>query len=185
MSETTGADDALLKEALAGSAEAFVELLRPHLRMLYAYSRAICGDHHAAEDVVQETAMIAFRRLDHFFPEADFAAWLKAIARREALSARRKAAKMPALVEEAVESAYVDPTSAGGRPDREALVVCLQKLEERSAHVVRAHYFGGLKQAEIAAVMDLGLNTVKSILHRARMTLKECVSRRLGEESTS
>ena len=80
----------LLDKAKAGDGAAFELLLVPHLPMLFAYSRAICGDYHAAADVVQETALIALRRLDHFFPEADFAAWLKAIARREALSARAR-----------------------------------------------------------------------------------------------
>jgi len=49
----------LLKAAQGGDPKAFERVLRPHLPMLFAYSRAICGDFHAAEDVVQETAQIA------------------------------------------------------------------------------------------------------------------------------
>ena len=83
-------DAALLARAKKGDAIAFEHLIAPHLPMLFAYSRAICLDFHAAQDVVQESAIIAFRNLNHLFPEADFSTWLRAIARRQALEARRK-----------------------------------------------------------------------------------------------
>ena len=47
--------------AKADAAE-FERGLLPHLPMLFAYSRAICGDYHVAQDVVQQTALIAFRK---------------------------------------------------------------------------------------------------------------------------
>ena len=78
----------------------------PHLAALLAYSRAICGDFHAAQDVVQETALIAYRNLDRFFAEADFATWLKAIARRQALAARRKLGRHRLAAEELLEAVY-------------------------------------------------------------------------------
>jgi RNA polymerase sigma-70 factor (ECF subfamily) len=177
----------LLKQALAGSASAFAELIRPHLPMLLAYSRAICGNYHTAEDVVQETALIAQRRLNNFFPETDFASWLKGIARLKALEARRKLtqARLSPCIDEAIESAYVDPSPDGVSPEHAALTECLQRLEGKSAQVIRAHYFGGLNVAEIAATLDLALGTVRSILHRARQALRDCIERRGGEASAS
>ena len=172
----------LLDKAKAGDGAAFELLLVPHLPMLFAYSRAICGDYHAAADVVQQTALIALRRLDRFFPEADFAAWLKAIARREALSARRKTVKLTPLVEEVIEAAYADPAPAAVAPQREALAKCLELLPGRSRDVIRAHYFDGLRLLDIAAATKVKLNTVKSLLHRARLSLDDCVRRRLGLE---
>ena len=172
----------LLDKAKAGDGAAFESLLVPHLPMLFAYGRALCGEYHAAADVVQETALIAFRRLEHFFPEADFAGWLKAIARREALAARRKAAKLTPLVEELIEAAFSDPTPAAVGPQREALAKCLELLSGRSRDVIRAHYFDGLKLLDIATAAKVKLNTVKSLLHRARLSLEDCVRRRMGSE---
>ncbi len=172
----------LFRRAREGSREAFERLLLPHLPMLLAYARTVCGDYHLAQDAVQETAIIAFRKLNLYFGEADFASWLKAIARREALSARRKR-PVPAA-EEIIEQAFDDPTPDAAAPEREALRTCLEALglrNERGARVVRAHYFEGSPLAEIARAMEANLNTVKTILHRARLNLEECVQRRARE----
>ncbi|MCI0350303.1 MAG: sigma-70 family RNA polymerase sigma factor, partial [Acidobacteriales bacterium] len=172
----------LLAKAKAGCAEAFAEALEPHLPMLYAYSRVLCGNHNTAEDVVQETALVAYRRLNCLFPEVDFAAWLRAIARRLALAARRQDAKLTPLIEEAMEAAYNDPAPDTIAAEREALTECLKTLDGRTEQIVRGHYFQGSLLAELAAVLNLKLNTVKSILHRARQALRECLRRRLGWE---
>jgi RNA polymerase sigma-70 factor (ECF subfamily) len=175
----------LLGKAKAGNPEAFEALLVPHLPMLFAYSRAISGDHHRAQDVVQETAMIAFRNLTHLFPEVDFAAWLKAIARRQALAARRQSARLGTWTEEALEAAYTDPTPQALAPERDALSRCLETLDPRSSRLVRGHYFDGLRLMQLATDLDLNLNTVKTLLFRARLALKDCVQRRLRAEGLS
>jgi RNA polymerase sigma-70 factor, ECF subfamily len=176
------AEGELLQRAKAGDQGAFETVLRPHLPMLLAYSRAICGDFHRAQDVVQETALVAYRNLSHLFPEADFASWLKAIARRQALAARRKESRLLPWTDEAIEAAYADPSPRGVGPQREALVACVEALELQSRSIVRRHYFDGQALAALAAAMDLNLNTVKTILYRARLKLLECVERRLRVE---
>jgi RNA polymerase sigma-70 factor (ECF subfamily) len=153
--------------------------------MLLSYCRTICIDYHLAQDAVQETAMIAFRKLHLYFGEADFAAWLKAIARREALSARRKRlGALSNVVERLIESAFDDPSVEDAGPEREALARCLEGLgqhDARAARVVHEHYYKGLPLAQIGAALATNLNTVKTILHRARLTLEECVRRRTVE----
>lgn len=176
------AERTLLARAKAGEIAAFETVLRPHLPMLLAYARAICGDFHRAQDVVQETALVAYRNLDHLFPEADFASWLKAIARRQALAARRQDVRLSAWTDEALEAAYADPTPEAVAPEREALARCLEKLDEQAGRIVRGHYFDGAKLAALAESLRLNLNTVKTVLHRARLSLQECVERRLRTE---
>ncbi len=173
----------LLAQAQAGDAAAFEEAVKPHLPMLFAYSRAICGDYHAAQDVVQESVLIAFRKLSHFFPEADFATWLRAIARREALNARKKLAKVMLVTEEAIERYYSDASSEAGSPEREALQVCLKLLAGRMSKVIRGHYFEGRPLAELATSMNQTVSAVKQLMYRARLTLRDCVRRRLAQES--
>jgi RNA polymerase sigma-70 factor (ECF subfamily) len=175
----------LLSAAKAGDAHAFERALRPHLPMLFAYSRAICGDFHAAEDVVQETAQIAYRKLNYLIPEADFAGWLKAIARRQALAARRKLTKASLVAETVIERVYQDPTSAALDRRGEALEMCLRQLEGRAAEAVRAHYFEGVKLNELAPKLAMTPAAVRQMLHRVRLLLLECVQKRLGVESLS
>lgn len=173
----------LIELAKAVDREAFAHALGPYLPMLYAYSRSICADHHVAEDVVQQTALIAYRKLNYLFPEVDFATWLKGIARREALSERRKSARHRSVVEELIESVYDDPTEEAVGPEREALGECLKKLKGQSAEIVGAHYFDGQRLVEIARVRKLNCNTVRTVLHRARLALEECVRSKLSVES--
>jgi RNA polymerase sigma factor (sigma-70 family) len=170
----------LIARAKKGDAAAFERALAPHLPMLLAYARAICADHHFAEDAVQETALIAYRNLGKLFAEVDFATWLRAITRRQALSARRRSARLRAVVDEVVEEAYADPTPEAMERERLALGECLAKLGDQVQRVVRAHYFDGQPLARLATALGLNLNTVKTLLFRARHALDTCIRRRLA-----
>jgi len=181
----TGDDRELLARAVGGSAEAFETLLTPHLPMLLAYSRAICGDFHAAQDAVQETALVAFRNLHHLFPEVDFATWLRAIARRQALAARRKLTRLSLVAEEILEMAYLDLEPAAEATRQEALSECLGRLGGRMGDVVRAHYFDGRRLADMAATWKMNVAAVKQLLYRSRLWLRDCVDRRLASEKVS
>jgi RNA polymerase sigma-70 factor (ECF subfamily) len=178
-------EDELLAAAQAGDRLAFEAAISPHLAMLLAYSRAICGDFHAAEDVVQETALIAFRQLHRLFPEVDFATWLRGIAKRQALAARRRLAKL-VLIDEALELAYADAAPAEDRDtERKALASCLSRLGPRVGRIVEQHYREGLALAEVASELNMSVGAVKVAMYRARMQLKDCVQallRRKGDE---
>jgi RNA polymerase sigma-70 factor (ECF subfamily) len=176
-------ESALLSRARRGDVQSFEQALAPHLPMLLAYSRAICGDYHAAEDVVQETALIAFRNLEHLFAEVDFSVWLRAIARRQALAARRALHRADLIGDTLVEQVYVDPTPATEGPRAEALRHCLGELSGRMLDVVQAHYFRGSPLADIAHGLDTTLAAVKQHLYRARLALLDCVNRRLNVEN--
>lgn len=174
----------LLGLAKGGDRPAFERLVRPYLAMLFAYSRAIAGDYHAAHDIVQQALLIAYRKLNLFFPEADFGTWLRAIARREALDARKKKAR-PALVTlEAIEAFYQDPGPPEESPRRAALGECLRGLGGRMGDVVRGHYFDGLHVGAIAERVGMTAAAVKQLMYRARLALRDCVRKRLQAEAS-
>ena len=164
-------------------AEDFERLVAPYLPMLFAYSRAICGDYHAAQDVVQETVLIAFRKRGLFFPEADFGTWLRAIARREALSVRRKLARLNRSLDEAIEHVYENPAPVAETPRGTALAECLRTIAARMGSVLRGHYFQGLPLAELAVQLGMTPNAVKQLLYRARLNLQNCMEKRLSLEN--
>lgn len=173
----------LLARARAGDARSFEGLLLPYLPMLFAYGRAICPDFHAAQDVVQETALVAFRNLGHFFPDADFGTWLRAIARRQALAARRKLSRVRLGLEGTLERVFEDPAPEAAAPRRRALADCLKTLGDRAGRVIRAHYFEGTALAELAGALGTTAEGVKQLLYRARAGLRDCVRRRLRPEN--
>jgi RNA polymerase sigma-70 factor (ECF subfamily) len=180
----SGREDALIRRAQGGDVDAFDELLRPHLPTLLAYCRALCADYQFAEDAVQETAVVAFRNLGRFFPESDFATWLRAIARRQALAAGRRWRRLGRVSLGLLEEAYEEPADSGCADLREALIGCLERLPERTAAVVRAHYFEGTALKAIAKHLRLSLSSVKVTLFRAREKLRDCTQRRLAEGDT-
>jgi RNA polymerase sigma-70 factor (ECF subfamily) len=177
-------ENELLTRARQGDIGSFEQALAPHLPMLLAYSRAICCDYHAAEDVVQETALIAFRNLEHLFAEVDFSVWLRAIARRQALAARRALNRTDLIGDTLVEQVYLDPMPATEGPRAEALRQCLGELSGRMLDVVQAHYFEGSRLAEVARGLDTTLAAAKQLLYRARLALLDCVNRRLNVENS-
>jgi RNA polymerase sigma-70 factor (ECF subfamily) len=172
----------LLTRARAGSLEAFEQVLQPYLPMLFAYSRAICGDFHAAEDAVQETALVAYRNIHHFFPESDFGTWLRAIARRRALEARRKLGRVQLVDEELIERVYQEPLAPEEDRRRDALAECLKRLAGRMGQLVQGHYFQGASLGELAQTLSMTPSAAKQLLYRSRLHLKDCVEQRLAVE---
>ncbi len=173
----------LLQRVRGGDCEAFIVLVEPQLPALLAYARAICGDASSAEDVVQESLLIAMAKLDRLFPETDFSCWLKAIVRRQALSSRRGRMRFrdsPGLLD-GLEAAFAIEDDALD-DERAALRRCLDELPGHLTEVVDAFYRAGRSIVEIAAAQAGKEATVRTRLHRARLALRDCVERRLRRE---
>lgn len=175
-------DADLLAQAKAGRSAAFEALFMPYAPMLFAYGRAVCGDHHAAQDVVQETALVAYRNLNMFFPDADFATWLRAIARRRALEARRRLNRVGLIDDNALELAFREPEPVSS-VRRDALRQCLRALGGRMGLLVDGRYFKGTPISEMATALGMSANAARQILFRARLALEDCVRNRLGVEN--
>ena len=172
----------LITRAQAGSREAFETLFLTQIPTLFAYSRAICGDFHAAEDVVQETAVVAYQNLGHFFPESDLGAWLRAIARRRALEARRKLARVRLGDDHLIEQVYAEDVSDSRH---EALAQCLSALAGRMDTLIRGFYLMGTPLAKLAQELSMTPNAAKQLLYRTRMQLRQCVEQRMRERETT
>ena len=178
-------ETALVDRAKAGSSQAFERLVERHVPMLFAYSRAICGDYHVAMDVVQQSLLIAFRKLHLFFPEADFSVWLRAIARREALDARKRRARGAMVTLETIEMFYHDPEPREDSPRRKALAECLGALPGKTGKLVRSHYFNGTSLAPLSKSLGMTLAAAKQMLYRTRLALRECIQKRIATEGRS
>lgn len=174
----------LLTEAKAGSSDAFERVVARYLPKLLAYSWAICGDYHTAQDALQESLLIAYDKLGQFEPGTDLLSWLRAITRHCSLSARRKLTKTAPVTEEAIERLYDTAASEGLSFEGEALSKCLQSLGGPFQRVVRDHYYSGMTLSDIAGAIGTTVSAVKQALYRARLALRDCVRRRLSTEAT-
>jgi len=154
-------------------------------RPLLAYLYALSGDYHVAEDLVQETLLVAVSKREHYFPEADFGAWLRAIGRNVWMRERRASGRRPAPSPEAVEgladrlcdpSAYAEPR---WQAEKAALAECLGELDAADRDMIRGHFASGHRYEELARAAGRTLAWVKVRMFRARRLLADCVRRRV------
>ncbi len=164
-------------------------LAREHSSMLLAYILALVPDRMEAEDLTQETLIVAYHKLDSLEREESFAPWLRGIARHLCLSFLRKK-KREFLVEpevlEGLESGFEAFDNAQTQDEwlgRIAVIhQCLDALPEKLSNVFRRHYLEEQKVKEIAEEQSVAVAAVLKRLERARDSVKECVQRRLRRE---
>lgn len=157
-------DILLARKAATGDVAAFTELVRRHERRVRAFlSRLARGE--GADDLAQETFLTAWRRAGAFRGEGSYEGWLLRIAWRQFLSRRRKRTEEPVETRDSEEAYRPD---AEGRIDVER---ALGRLPERERAAALLCLGEGYSHSEAAAIMDLPLGTLKSVVARARTEL--------------
>lgn len=174
--------------------KAFEILAEQHRPMLQTYVRALVyGDRHRAEDVVQETLLTAFQRLDSFRPGENFGSWLRGIARNKALESHRSQRQQRVVADsriiEGMEEVYrtLDTPLPGTETWQERLERwlqhCLGLLSARLKNAVERVYHDNLSLAQAAAVENASADAVAQRLTRARQLLRECVQKQSASEA--
>lgn len=176
------------------ASEALETLVRDHGSRLYAISRQLCGNDSDAEDLVQETFLNAFRAWDRFEGRSKPTTWLYTIAKRACIRRNRKRSGEPETIESLEE---LLPVGAATVPDPGALANPLdetvrretaQRIEQAIATLpldfrlpLVLKDIAELSSPEIAEILDIPENTVKTRVHRARLKLREAVAEQLPQ----
>jgi RNA polymerase sigma-70 factor (ECF subfamily) len=137
--------------------------------LAYALRRS---DPETAEEVVAETFVVAWRRLDRI-PEAPLP-WLLAVARRVLANQRRAARRRGALVERMTVEAS---TRTGDGPDEVSALTALAELSERDREALLLHAWEGLDNRQAATVMGCSVSAYSVRLHRARRRFARALER--------
>jgi RNA polymerase sigma-70 factor (ECF subfamily) len=189
--KVTGDSD-LVTRALARDETAVRAIMKANNRRLYRLARGIMRNDTEAEDVVQETYVRAFTRLDEFRGEASLSTWLSRIAMNEALGRLRRqrpAVDLSSLVEHRREAEIIrfplasadDPEkSVAQREIREIVERAVDELPEAFRLVFITRVIEGMNVEETADILGLKPETVKTRLHRARTMLRDNVERKIG-----
>lgn len=169
------ADDAIVQLIQAGRAkEAFERLVPAFRRRVFGLAYSLLRDRGAAEDLAQEVFVKLWRALPRYDGRAQLSTWIFAITRNAAISAlraRRSTVSMsdPAVFEEAEHrSATLDMA-----PGDATLWRQVEALPEKQRQAVILYYQDERSVDEVATMMGLPVNTVKTHLHRARARLAE------------
>lgn len=156
--------------AMAGSDDAFGELVRLHQGKLIVLLTRVCGGRAAAEDVAQAAFLKAWRNIRGLRDAALFGPWLRQIAMRAAIDAARRSGER---VEQGEGIAEHAATHADARLDLEA---ALRKLTTAQRACVLLSYGEGLSHSEIASELGMPAGTVKSHVARGARLLRELLS---------
>lgn len=152
---------------------AFERLLAAYRGRVYRLALGFVREPADAEDLAQEAFVRLWRALPLYDGRATFSTWLYVIARNACLNETRRRGLRPTTpLGEDAEPAAARSSAApiDQRLDCEALVEMLPELQRR---VVRLFYLEERSYEQVAAMLDMPINTVRSHLHRARKRLAE------------
>jgi RNA polymerase sigma-70 factor (ECF subfamily) len=180
-----GQEAAAVKRVLAGERDAFRVIVELHSRTLFRLAYRMMANEQDANDVVQETFLRAYAKLNHFKFEASLRTWLCRIAYHhciDSLKNRKRDAIVPVPVED-FDSTPLEPVS--GTPDPERLVLSSevrQKVQsamatlsprERAAFVMR--HLDGCSIRDISEALDLSDASSKQYIFRAVRKIRMAV----------
>jgi RNA polymerase sigma-70 factor, ECF subfamily len=181
---------ALVQAAKAGDIAAFEELVRRYDRNVFRIAQHITQNREDAEDVVQDAFLKSYENLHQFQGQSKFYTWLVRIAVNEALMKlrKRRPERMVSLDEEVkTEEDSVPREVADWSPNpeqqytqaelRDILARTIQGLPPSFRTVFVLRDVEGLSTEETAEALDLSVPAVKSRLLRARLQLRERLSR--------
>lgn len=189
----------LLDRLRAQDASVLEILMERHTPRIYRVAFGITRSHGDAEEVVQDVFLTLFRKIDSFEGRAALGTWLYRVAANAALIKRRgKRAEVEVHLEDYLPTFKADGHREGdramlladwsGTPERELLSGEAREILEEGLALLPDHYRAilvlrdveELSNEEVAEAFGESVASVKSRLHRARMALREVLTRRLG-----
>jgi len=183
-------ESALVTEAKAGSYPAFEELVNRYEKKIYRLGLNLTGNPEDAEDVLQETFLKAFEHLGDFRADSKFYTWIVRIGLNEALMKLRKRRSDKSVpvqdhVDEDGEFTPREFTEWPPYPEQLLQQTELRAILESAARQLppafRSVFFlrdvEGLSTQETAELLNLTISAVKARLFRARLQLRENLSK--------
>jgi RNA polymerase sigma-70 factor (ECF subfamily) len=185
LEQTVAFEDDRLKQALTlslnGDTEAFADLVREHQGMVFSIAYHFLQDRSLAEDLAQEVFLELFQSIDRIQSPAHLTYWLRKVTSNRCIDQGRKKNRRREM---ALEEAPQPLTSSSAQADPmllDRLQQSLATLPEKQRLVVIMRFQEGLGPAEIAEVLEMPVNTVKSTLHRSLADLRKGLTRKIRE----
>ena len=157
----------LVKKAMAGNKDAFAQLMEMNAQSMYKVARAYFTSDADVADAISETVLICFEQLDTLRKPEYFKTWMIRILINQCNGIIRQGRR---------EVAYGEIPDIMGEQSEYALAEfkdLLERLDEKYRLILILYYVEEFKIAEIAKLLDLHENTVKTRLRRGRNSLKQ------------
>ena len=178
--ERTISEDDLIRQCLKGNRVSQKILYERFASKMFGVCLRYAPDYQAAEDILQEGFIKAFRHLERFRYEGSFEGWLRKIMVNTAIEVhRRKNILYPILDVEQTDVEYYDE-NALDKLAAEDLMLMIESLSPGYRTVFSLYAIEGFSHKEIAEQLNISEGTSKSQLARARYILMEMVEHRTG-----
>jgi len=187
--EVRDPDVRLMLQVREGDAHAFEELVLRYQNRLLGILEHLVGNRDMAEDLTQEVFLRVYRARERYTPTAKFSTWLFTIANNVASNARRTLARrkevrvdpslsgsasVDVLAQMALAASGQMPTRQLDKSEmRDIVLLAIDALNERQRLAVLLSKFEGMSYVDIGEVMELSPQAVKSLLSRARSSLRD------------
>lgn len=175
----------MVEQAIAGSREAFDELVRRHRNQIYTLIRTLAGDAADADDLTQECFVRAYVAIVRFRQEGTFRTWITRIAVnvvRTHLARRRRGGRYAVSLDVTSDSGEASPDVNAALmvcsdveatlSRRQAIVRALAALPDECRVALTLRDVQGFEYHEIAEVLNVPIGTIESRVFRARRRLR-------------
>jgi RNA polymerase sigma-70 factor, ECF subfamily len=193
-------DRAAIQRAKEGDFAAMESLLLKYEQQVFGVARRIVQQHQDAEEVTQQTFLSVLEHLNEFREQSQFRTWLLRIATNHALALLRKRAVRagPSVDDRDAEETYervphpeyiavwreTPEEIAMRRETRQLIDEALAELDEKYRLVFVLRDIEGLSTRETADILAISIEAAKVRLLRARLMLRERLTRLFGDEAT-
>jgi RNA polymerase sigma-70 factor, ECF subfamily len=181
-------DGELMEAVAAGDPDAFRKLVERHQHLVIGTIARMIGPSEA-EDLAQQVFLNVWKAAPRWRPSARFTTWLLTIARRIVFNESRRRMRARVRLSDRSEETEVEAPSPEHPPDAEMsrrelhdeIRAAIALLPEKERFAVVLRQYEGLSYEEIAGALDTSVSAVKSLLFRARTTLRSKLERHLGD----
>lgn len=177
-------------EAQKGDTPSFEALLRKYFGRIYNFIYRYLGSRESAEDLTQEVFIRVYKSLPAYKPEAKFQTWLYVIARNLSLNELRNTQNKAFSLDNTmmtedgeVKAQFADPAAAdpfedlANKESVQLIKQALDSLPENQKAAVILQRFEGLSYDQIAVALGCSTQAIKSLLNRAKETLRDKLSK--------
>jgi len=164
----------------------FVQLFTRSQRRLYLYILAQVPNPVEAEEILQETNLVIWRKCEQFEPGTNFFAWSSRIASYEVLKFRERRRRDKLLFSQSfLDAVSRDVAENDDRLEeqRKALNICLGKMRAADRELIRQRYASGKNGKAVAEALGRPANSVYQSLGRIRRALLQCIKRQLAAQA--
>ncbi len=162
----------------------FLRLITTHQPALLSYILTLHRNHADAHDILQETNIVLWQKIDTFMPGTDFKAWAFRVAYLQTMAHFKRIGRGSWL---GFSSELVDVLAREAIPllddfeeRHRALRHCVDQLPSADREILQAHYDGGRALAEIGTNLGRTVGALKQVLLRIRRSLKLCIEGHLS-----